>query len=332
MSRVNFLTLPRELRDIVYEYLYQPAQLQWSWDGTEQQCIVHVHLRYAPSLNMLLVHRQIYAEYQDLINQPLSATVEWYRDRHPGNPLVSKRSTGRKLASLPKVPTIVLKQLRSVVILIARPSTMRSPNVWKRTEGFTSALKKAAPGVSTISVSFCEDYKGRYCESECQKDSYMRDYIDYNKPPKSMGPLYKKPPRLLEGLSLVYRGQGLFVEFALEGRMALRNHKRLPSHRRIHQLNAAGLFLYTTDTPDLSQIEAGVFFDHWRYGEYPEELESRFNVDDAARIRGRERRMLDWAEEHVQRETLKRLVLSTRPQCLEAALTPCQETRRCVGT
>lgn len=151
MSGPNLLTLPREIRSIIYSNLSNSIALDWGWrklpfplDSYE---LVRVSRPEAPIPSVLLSCRQIYHEYSQerQFRKPvfLACLHERPRPSPMGTPTNQER-TQQMLSRADKVEFMVQRI----------PQTDLSPEiVWQRVKSLTKAIQALAPGLERIGIT-----------------------------------------------------------------------------------------------------------------------------------------------------------------------------------
>lgn len=76
MSAPSFLTIPRELRNIIYKNLHHPVQPKHDYDEKPHRRFYQVGINHAPLVNVLLMIHQIYREYWEMLTQVLCAIID----------------------------------------------------------------------------------------------------------------------------------------------------------------------------------------------------------------------------------------------------------------
>ncbi|CAO2651412.1 Nn.00g039820.m01.CDS01 [Neocucurbitaria sp. VM-36] len=116
----HLLTIPREIRDIIYSHLARPLSMHWTYSDSRiymwMPRTVRFRVEHAPRLSVLLTHTRLYEEYLDFaFHKNLSATIHvgdplsWFKSRHPVR-------LGFDSGPKPQVPHEVLANLRHLTI------------------------------------------------------------------------------------------------------------------------------------------------------------------------------------------------------------------------
>jgi hypothetical protein len=147
MSSTTILSLPREIRDIIYSHLHQDLSLDWGFRmypfPLGGHCAVRMQMRYAPIPAVLRTCAQIYHEYS--------------QDRQVRKPTItiSGDSTFHMLESEPTNQARVFKVLggiRLLNFLIDTKDGESAKERWASINELSEAIAVLAPKLETIGV------------------------------------------------------------------------------------------------------------------------------------------------------------------------------------
>ena len=309
MPPAHLLAIPRELRDNIYKYLYHSIRVEWRWEyvGSERCKPSEAQLDNVPLLDVLLIHPQIYHEYYEASLRSLSATIDW---------CYGIKGLPEEVHPIVPAPGFDLPfgQLRHVTLLMTNAyyshnpyySSIR-PAIWEKVTLLAEMLHHKASHLATLRIIFCDEVDADRSENEILRANYP--YIDRTGDEKFelIESILATPPESLAGLPLAYRGHGHYLESTcreyigslagIHGPPEWETTPRLDWGIHAVYRTAQYIYTYATHTTFTAPTE---FWDAWdgpKY--YPDGLLKGFEEADAIRIRGRERRMLEWKVEAV---------------------------------
>lgn len=176
----RLLTIPRELRNNVYTYLYHEVSLWWDW-GKGQDCRkghivnqVPVRFHNAPCSNVIRAHSRLCHEYiKSAPMKDLSATIEVYPS------IYTNVSTDKDvdLGVLSKRVTSAFKNLRNITIFLTyidalSRSYVPGAEMWASIERLIEAIKHEAPHLSNVRVAFKHNSGPELARPEQQCDTF----------------------------------------------------------------------------------------------------------------------------------------------------------------
>jgi len=166
-SRPHLLTLPREVRNIIYSHMYQPINFDWSYkilpfpqDGSYT---VPCQVRRAPLLSVLLSCTQIHDEYsQSALVQSMTIALD------VGRGLIKHRNE-----SDPNGKTHakdIVRRTRHVELHMDTTDINCDVDSWSTIGGFVRIIHQLAPKLRTVEVN---SGHGSGCNRVQENGSYL---------------------------------------------------------------------------------------------------------------------------------------------------------------
>lgn len=218
-SGPTLLTLPREIRNRVYYHLTRTLDFDWNRDDVvtlrgalgDVQIVepVPIRLRRAPIPHVFLIHPRINDEYREecmdnleAIIDPTLHTLEW--------PLFDAHSRSNVISDA------VISRLRHVTIFLKLHARTTSHSLdWQNQLNLLRALTIKAPNLKTLRVALRQQY---HLDSPTFNDgevlSVLRPAAKRLQNAQSTQFLPAVPTKL-DSMSLVQRGEGYHVGYAL---------------------------------------------------------------------------------------------------------------------
>lgn len=251
------LTLPRELRNLIYSHLPGEEEPDWSETSLFPTFCLLYRVHNAPTLALLHAHPRLREECLDIIEKQGVSVTLCDRDRlqpcHIDAP--HQLPPIRKRRTLP-LDTLFTRYIRHVTILVPNSHEDVNEWTWNTTRRFVSVLAPKTPFLATIRI----EYQYR---SQTLLQHHNNTYARFD-----MSPFMLVPPSYLDTLQLVQRVEG----YRLEQEPISESEHRSP--RRRHRCLTYGCYLFS---------KAGVdYISHlWK----PEDVNGRlwvkpYDVDD----------------------------------------------------
>lgn len=152
----TFLTLPREIRDIIYTHLTTSVSLPWLWRISIMTGypgfpdVVQAQIMGAPMVNVLLIHPQIYDEYSRMVAYRRAAL------RFNLNSEDAKRGEEWTIEAN-KVVARWLQSTESIQVSLRIGNLKHLGSMLKDTEEFADAVRSVAPLLKTVEVVWGKD-------------------------------------------------------------------------------------------------------------------------------------------------------------------------------
>lgn len=257
-STPTFLTLPREIRNRIYSFLTRQLDFDWDRDDVvtlrgalgDVQIVepVPVRLRKCPLPHVFLIHPRIREEYQEECVENLEAvidptlhTLEWpLFNAHPRSNVISDA---------------VLCQLQHVTIFLKLHARTTSQSLdWQNQLNLLRAVAIKAPRLKTLRVAVRQQY---HQDSPTFSDEeFLSVLIPAAKRLQDAQSTQFLPtvPTTLDTMSLVQRGEGYHVGYALTYKHIRINRPFVPTYTIAdyaysisHGIRKIGVYLFARD-------------------------------------------------------------------------------------
>ncbi|OAK97341.1 hypothetical protein IQ06DRAFT_281563 [Phaeosphaeriaceae sp. SRC1lsM3a] len=217
--RCTFLEVPREIRNRIYHHLFR--QLDFDWDRSDGVTLrgalgdeqifepVPVRLRRCPLPHVFRIHPRIREEYYEECVENLEAvidptlhTLEWpLFDAHPKSNAISDA---------------VISRVRHVTIFLKLHARTTSMNLdWQNQLNLLRAVATKAPQLKTLRVAIRQQY---YLDSPTFNDGEVPSVLvptAKRLQDADSTPFLPRVPTNLDTMSLVQRGEGYHIGYAL---------------------------------------------------------------------------------------------------------------------
>jgi hypothetical protein len=198
----HLLTLPLELRHMIYAYLHEEINIDtWPWATTAPADIVcdwaHVQLHNAPVCNISLVCSQLHDEYTqaDCFGE-LTATI--YVD------LEDTALLGGPDKSIDDRVKSILPHVRHISIMADLDATINfTVQVWKEVQRFVAAIEANTPKLVSLQLILRLPSLTLMAYEEVRQHSFFQEVAA-----ESRARFLPSPPPKLAGLPLTFRGEG----------------------------------------------------------------------------------------------------------------------------
>ena len=267
----HLLTIPRELRDKIYEYLHSDIEKGYlvKFEGVKAAQAISVRTEQAPLSSVLLVHSRLYAEYRESVHfKDISVIFDVSSDPGP--------QTARKIFLQVFGP--ILPQLRHAVLLV---DGLRIGGAWEGANCIFAAIPSLSESLETFQIA---------CRTpDLTTERQVQDHMSSGRaclPAFHSSDLEER--RRIAGLAQVQIGISLSIEFnpALSP----------PNSKRIHIVHTVDMYSFARSTRMGRYWTQEQLFGCWKPREYPEDLSRRISTTEMSRIRGRLGKALEWEE------------------------------------
>ncbi|KAG9189433.1 hypothetical protein G6011_06301 [Alternaria panax] len=203
----HLLTIPRELRNNIYKYLYDEVSLWWDWsngqDFAKGHIVNQVAVRFhnAPCSSIIRAHSRLCDEYiKSAPMQDFSATIEVYpsvyanvsTDKDIDHEALAKRVAGA-FESLRKI-TVILTYIDAL-----SDSYVPGAEMWASIKRLIGVIKSKAPHLSMVRVAFKHVSGPELARPEQRYDAF------------ATAGFLPAPPTSLVEFPLVQRAEGYHV-------------------------------------------------------------------------------------------------------------------------
>lgn len=148
MSNPSLLSLPREIRSMIYAHLSDSVTFHWGWRiipfpiGGHEAVLVRVP--EAPLTNVLLACRQIYHEYsQERQFRKLVLAIHLFASAHT---LPEGKATNDERVKK------ILQKVYKIHFVVQRTPASRPELPWKRAKGFIKKIEALAPRLELMGM------------------------------------------------------------------------------------------------------------------------------------------------------------------------------------
>jgi len=266
MSSPTILTLPREIRDLVYGYLRHDIRYLWPWQRnyrTEDLDIVDMSVENAPCTNTLLVNKQIHCEYQESLNaRHFLATIAT-------KPLPKRFALATRVAN-PRLSEIAVSQLRDVHILIL--NNWPEHPFWPIVGSFVELLVSKAPRLQTLQIGTQLASPNPILHRDVYRPGYWTTFEAATHP---MFHLQSPPRTLADTFTLRVRGEGYQLGFIKPNRRSIKVLPRPgePEATLIeHSVARVGAYAYAKAGGNVALMDANVLTQQWTSPMNPSDL------------------------------------------------------------
>jgi hypothetical protein len=258
----TLLSLPREIRDIIYTHLSHTIRYAWPRNpdySSRDLDIMELILDNAPITNVLLVSAQIHNEYQDALDaRRLAGTVV-------------TRPIPKHLAFLPRIwpnerVESALARLRDVSFLAADVESDIVPvlTFWEAVAGFAEVLVAKVPRLETLQVA------KRIMSPRPMPHRNLSNpncWPTYDAATHPMFRLPVPPAHLTSELLLVRYGEGYHLGYAKIGPNKL--EPGTASEQVEHCVARVGIYAFARIGKSVELMDRSVLVEQWSMPRYP---------------------------------------------------------------
>jgi hypothetical protein len=286
MSSHTLLTLPREIRDMVYGYLCHDVRYLWPWQRnfrTEDLDIVDICIDNAPCTNALLINRKIQSEYQESLNtRRYLATIA--TKPLPKRFALVKRVIDQRLAET------AVSQVRVVHILIL--NNWPEHPFWTVVGSFVELLVSKAPRLQSLQIGTQLASPNPILHRDVYRPGYWETFDAATHP---MFHLQAPPPALADDFTLRIRGEGYQLTYVKPSR----HHKILPRLGEPdasviqHSVARVGAYAFAKAESNVVLMDKEIITEQWTMPFDPEDLLCSVG-DEWADMRSWPHEIQDW--------------------------------------
>jgi hypothetical protein len=276
----HLLSLPLELRHIIYAYLHKEINIEtWAWATTNPAAFAFywadVQLHNAPVCNMLLVCSQLHDEYSQAdCFKALSATIYLDLTNNDSFDYPDMRIDHRVKTVLPHVRHIsIMAEFDAATIDFAEP-------FWQEVKRFVAVLEANTQNMeSLILIPRLPSLKLRPYE-EVRQHSFFQEYAA-----ESRAWFLPSPPPKLAGLPLTLRGEGCQIglgacfpsheqPFIYDPYEFCDRIRIVPGHTHtvFHNTTWVGSYTYGSHARSKPLHVQQTIIQHWQMFRYPKEV------------------------------------------------------------
>lgn len=311
MERPNptLLTLPREIRNRIYHHLSRKLDFDWDRDDVvtlrgalgDVQIVepVPVRLRRCPLPHVFLIHPRIRDEYREecmanleAIIDPTLHTLEW--------PLFDAHSRSNVISDP------VISRLRHITIFLKLHARTTSESLdWQNQLNLLRAVTIKAPSLKTLRVAIRQQY---HLESPTFNDvEVLSVLIPAAKRLQDAQSTQFLPavPTKLDGMSLVQRGEGYHVGYALTYKHARLNKLFRPTYKIggyaysiSHGIRKIGVYMFARDDANYTKrawVEKEVVA-KYPMRKYPQQVLANVEPERAELLAKMPGQLTEWVE------------------------------------
>jgi hypothetical protein len=288
----HLLSLPRELRDQIYEYLRHEVSFNWKWKYSGRSRVqIHVKVPHAPRLSVLLVCSRMHQEMRSVHLAKSYMGLHW-------DGLCIKPRYAWSITKTPKYA----KAFNTVmdVRLVIDNDVYNPP--WTTTAKLVKVAKRHIPYLASITVS----------TKSCMGHIYVLVPLANHRSIES-----QPAPDKIAGFHIMQLGRSLGVEYEQDPFFTRPPRSRVyyePSLR--HRVNEFHIYLYIKGSHPVRLMTQKDVESLWPLREYPDKFLENLEAEDMQMIERFSTRMWGW-------EALKedQLALSKGIVCVKEEVT-----------
>jgi hypothetical protein len=258
MTPLTLLILPREIRDMIYEYLYHEIRYNWPWsrDNHMEEIsfdVVDMNLKNVPLFNVLFVNKQVHDEYKEnLKSRHFSATIAT-------KPFPKQFALRRRVHDKARAET-ALSHLHEANLLIL--NHFPEHEFWSIAARLTKYFVSKAPKLQTIQIGT----KLSCPNVAIHRDVHRADFWPrYEAATHPMFRLESPPALLADGFALTRYGEGYHTGYAKTSRLSKLTPRICESEMDVVEYFVArmGVYAYARAGVSVKLIDKNVLVEQW---------------------------------------------------------------------
>ncbi len=187
----HLLTLPREVRNNIYNHLYRAVKIPWRFETTiarrRESHDLEIQVDNFPLIGVLLTCHRLHNEYLESLDH-LSISI---RFPQPTSVPFQQSEQKRTIKTLSRARHVTL-------FMVSEEPLETEFSYWTYFELFTNALTAEAPSLSTFRTVMLDGPRDTYSQEEIVGDKFEPDLSE---------DVFYPPPETLSGLSLANHAQ-----------------------------------------------------------------------------------------------------------------------------